>query len=333
MKIEDIWLELESDNSFRTGILFKRYSPSVLPDIYVALRAPEKLRCIAAHISRDNEPDVHNWNRLRDIKVEILPDDKDPSKSYLLFILLNNKHKDVFSVLSEDLIQNISQIVSETQVIKDLLNRLTKWQTLFEKLSQPGLAPESQRGLYGELFFLRKLLQREQNNNQCLKSWQVPSNKVQDFHHGEWAVEVKTTHSNNHQKIHISSERQLDTTIVTNLFLYHLSLDIRSDHGETLNQIVEWIENYLSEDALAFNLFKLKLFEVGYFALHKDIYEDSAYNIRHESIFRVIGDFPRISESQIRRGVGDVRYSIVISECSSYTVKEDELFNFITGKK
>ena len=65
-KIDTIWTELENDESFRSGILFKRYSAAVLPDVYVAIRAPEKLRCLAAHILNENAPDTQNWNNLKD---------------------------------------------------------------------------------------------------------------------------------------------------------------------------------------------------------------------------------------------------------------------------
>src|SRR5688572_8495008 len=175
-KIDTIWTELENDDSFRSGILFKRYSASVLPDVYVALRAPEKLRCIAAHIVKENVPDIQNWNKLKDIKVEILNDDRNPAKSYLLIMILNQQHKDIFSVLCEDLINQIAFILDEKLLIKDLLNRLAKWQTLFERLGQQGLTTEAQRGLFGELYFLRKFLSNSIDRNYCLSAWQVPSN-------------------------------------------------------------------------------------------------------------------------------------------------------------
>jgi len=157
-KIDTIWTELENDDSFRSGILFKRYAASVLPDVYVALRAPEKIRCLAAHIVRENAPDVQNWNKLKDIKVEILNDDRNPAKSYLLILILNQQHKDIFSVLCEDLINQVTSILDEKVLIKELLNRLAKWQTLFERLGQQGLTSEVQRGLFGELYFLRLFL-------------------------------------------------------------------------------------------------------------------------------------------------------------------------------
>lgn len=329
MKIDTIWSELENDDTFRSGILFKRFSASTMPDVYVALRAPEKLRCIAAHILRENQPDIELWNKFRDTKIEILSDDRNPEKSYLLIILLNREHKDIFSVLCEDLITRVSSIGEEKTLIKELLNRLSKWQTMFERLGQQGLTPEAQRGLYGELFFLRKLLRNTSDKAYPINSWQVPSNTVQDFHFSSWAVEVKTTHGNNHQKIHVSSERQLDDSIVPDIFLFHLSLDLRNNHGESLNDIVEWTENYLINDISELNSFRLKLFEVGYFDIHKPVYENTGYNIRQESIYKVKDNFPRIKESEVRHGVGDVKYSIVVADCSSYLTDQSQLFRTI----
>ncbi len=326
-KIEKIWAELENDNCFTSGLLLKRYSSTVLPNIYVALHAPEKERCLAVHISRNNGFNIKQWENYKDIKIEVFPDEKNKSKSFVLIILLNWKYKDVFSVLSEDLIFNISNIASERQTLNDILNRLVSWQNLFDKQREDGLSEELQIGLYGELYFLRKLLTLSGNNYHFLQTWQVPSNKAQDFHYNNWAVEVKSTHSNNPQKIQINSARQLDNSIVPDLFLYHLSLDIRNVKGETLNQIVDTIEDYLSNDLVSLNNFKLKLFEIGYFDIHKAKYDEKAYNLRNESIFQVKDDFPRILENQTRNGVGDVRYSILISECTPYRIEEGELFN------
>ncbi len=328
-KIDTIWTELEKDDSFRSGILFKRYAATVLPDVYVALRAPEKLRCLATHILKENDPEIQTWIKFKDIKVEVLHDDRNTAKSYLLILLLSQQYKDIFSVLCEDLINQVTSILDEKVLIKELLNRLAKWQTMFERLGQQGLTSEEQRGLYGEIYFLRKFISSSTDKYYCINSWQVPSNTVQDFHHGNWAVEVKTTHGNNHQKIHISSERQLDNSVVPNIFLFHISLDVRNNHGESLNDIVEWLENYLIHDVPELSLFRLKLFEVGYFDIQKQIYQNTGYNIRQESIYRVKVEFPRITENEIRHGVGDVRYSIVIADCLSFVVTETELFQSI----
>ena len=218
-KIENIWLGLESDNFNHSGLLYKRYSAEVLPDVFIALKAPENLRCIAFRLSIGFSFDENQWNKLKDIKIETLPDDRDKTKKFLLILLLNKQHKDIFSTLCEDLIFGVSQVITEQTLVEKLLERLAKWQSLFEKVGKQGLSDEAQRGLYGEIYFLRFFLNNTSDKNYCLKSWLGPEKSIQDFQYSNWAVEVKTTHGNNHQKIHITSERQLDDSIIADTAL------------------------------------------------------------------------------------------------------------------
>lgn len=328
-KIENIWLGLEGDNSSHSGLLYKRYSAEVLPDIFIALKAPEKLRCIAFRISTSFPFDITQWNKLRDIKIEILPDDRDKTKKFLLILLLNKQHKDIFSTLCEDLIFGVSEVSTEQTLVEKLLERLAKWQSLFEKVGKQGLSDEAQRGLYGEIYFLRFFLKNTSDKNYCLKSWLGPEKSIQDFQYSNWAVEVKTTHGNNHQKIHITSERQLDDSIIEKIFLYHLSLDVRVGNGESLNILIDEVSEILKENTMANNLFKLKLLESGYYEIHRPLYEERGYSIRQENLYRVSGNFPRITENKIPIGVGDVRYSIVLSESEEWRINHETLLGEI----
>jgi hypothetical protein len=328
-KIENIWLGLESDTSSHSGLLYKRYSAEILPDIFIALKAPEILRCIAFRISTVFPFDETQWNRLKDIKIETLTDEKDKSKKFLLILLLNKQHKDIFSTLCEDLIFGVSEMSTELTLVEKLLERLAKWQSLFEKIGKQGLSDEVQRGLYGEIYFLRFFLSSVSDKNYCVKSWLGPEKSIQDFQYSNWAVEVKTTHGNNHQKIHITSERQLDDTIIEKIFLYHLSLDVRIGNGESLNILIEDVSELLTDNTIGSNLFKLKLLESGYYDIHKPLYDERGYSIRQENLYRVSGNFPRITENKIPIGVGDVRYSIVLSESEEWRINHETLLEDI----
>lgn len=328
-KIDIIWSSIENETSTHSGLLYKRYSAEVLPDIFVALKSPEKLRCIAFRIRTNFSFDENQWNNLKDIKIETLPDERDNSKKFLLILLLNKQHKDIFSTLCEDLILEVSDVSSEQSLVEKLLERLDKWQSLFERVGKQGLSDEAQRGLYGEVYFLRLFLNKTEDKNYCLKSWLGPEKSVQDFQYSNWAVEVKTTHGNNHQKIHITSERQLDDSIIEKIFLFHLSLDIRTRNGESLNALIDEVIGLLKDNTAATNLFRLKLLEYGYFDNHKPQYEDKGYNIRQENIYKVSGNFPRITESIIPVGVGDVKYSIVLSESEEWRIDKEFLFSEI----
>ena len=106
-----------------------------------------------------------------------------------------------------------------------------------------------------------------------MNTWIGTAGEVRDFQMNNWALEVKTTHGNNHQKVQISSERQLDITHLDKLFLYHLSLEKVQESGETLNQIIASINTILEVDAIALNRFKSKLYEAGYFDQHFALYD------------------------------------------------------------
>ncbi len=328
-KIENIWLGLEGDTSSHSGLLYKRYSAEILPDVFIALKSPEKLRCIAFRISASFSFDENQWNKLKDIKIETLTDERDKTKKFLLILLLNKQHKDIFSTLCEDLIFGVSEVTTEQTLVEKLLERLAKWQSLFEKVGKQGLSDEAQRGLYGEIYFLRVFLNNTEARNNCLKSWLGPERAIQDFQYSNWAIEVKTTHGNNHQKIHISSERQLDNSIIEKIFLYHLSLDIRVGKGESLNGLIDEVLEMLNDRTIASNLFKLKLLEAGYYDIHRSLYVDRGYNIRQENLYRVTGSFPRITESQVPIGVGDVKYSIILSESEEWRIDQSTLFREI----
>ncbi|MBX2938588.1 MAG: PD-(D/E)XK motif protein [Ferruginibacter sp.] len=328
-KIENIWVGLESETSNHSGLLYKRYSAEVLPDVFIALKAPEKLRCIAFRISAAFPFYENQWNKLKDIKIETLPDERDKSKKFLLILLLNKQHKDIFSTLCEDLIFGVSDVSTEQTLVEKLLERLAKWQSLFEKVGKQGLSDEAQRGLYGEIYFLRFFLTNNSDKNYCIKSWLGPEKSIQDFQYSNWAVEVKTTHGNNHQKIHITSERQLDDSIIEKIFLFHLSLDVRVGNGESLNILIDAVSELLNDNTMASNLFKLKLLESGYYDIHKPLYDERGYTIRQVNIYRVTDNFPRITENQIPIGVGDVRYSIVLSESEEWRINHQTLLGEI----
>lgn len=325
-KIEKIWKELEDEQPLRNGLLYKRYSGAVKPDVYVAIKSPEKLRCIAAHLDANVELQLKSWDKFRDIKIQCLPDEKQPEKQFFMVLLLDNLHRDVFSILSEDLIEQISDVTRESELIKLLFLRIEKWRLLFEKMNQQGLSDEAQQGLYGELYFLRKFLQNISNTDYCINSWKGTEKSVQDFQFADWAVEIKTTHGKNQQKLHISNERQLDISFVPNIFLVHYSLEVRQNHGETLNDVVDDLLEILSDSSDAYNLFRLKLLEFGYFDNHRDIYVETGYSIRQENIYRITDDFPKITEAQIPSGVGDVRYSLIVSANDDWILSEEILF-------
>jgi len=261
----------------------------------------------------------------------MLLDDTTFVNSNLLIVelLYPNSH-DIFATLCENLIQSVIQINTEKKVICTVVNQLEKWKTLFEKSNSTSLTLPERHGLYGELHFLQKLLSRSDvTNYDALHTWVGVDNALRDFQGSNWAVEVKTTATNNPQKVIINGERQLDETLLENLYLSHLSVEVSNGNGQTLCQKVVEIREILENDIPALSLFNTKLFEVGYFDRHESNYHDQFYQVRNENFYKIENEFPRIKENELRNGVSDVKYSIILAMCGEYSVSENQFFDRI----
>lgn len=326
--IAELWQQLEGEKTL--GLVKRLYSSDIAFRIYATFQYPEVYYGVAFNFSNNIKIDISNFDNLKDLKVLLLDDISFVNTKLLVIELLYPTSKDVFAVLCENLIQSVIQINSEQKIIRTVINQLNKWKTLFDKSSSDGLSTEQQQGLFGELVFLQKcLLQQDANPLNVLKSWVGVDAALRDFQCSNWAVEVKTTATNNPQRVTINGERQLDETLLENLFLFHCSVEVSNGNGETLNQKIANIRSFLDSNIPALNVFNSKLFEVGYFDDHANKYEKRFYKIRSENYYKITDDFPRIKENELRSGVSGVRYDIILAMCDEYLITENQLLNTI----
>ena len=325
----EIWDNIAQSNE--KG-LFKRLIELENEEIYVyaTFQIPERYCGIAIAFDKSIRIDISPFSNLRDLNVSFTHDSTFTSKNLLFISLLEYQSRDVFSVLCSDLIYKISEHREEKKIVRIVINQLEKWRTLFERIRNGGLQPVEQQGLYGELTFLQKFISKSDNPNSVINTWVGVDKEIRDFQYGNWAVEVKTTAGNNHQRVAISSERQLDDTLIDFLYLYHLSLETSKGNGENLNQKVQSLRIMLAENSVALNSFNSKLLEAGYLDGHATFYEERCYAKRDENTYHVQDDFPRIKENEIRNGVGDVKYTIVLSHCDKFLISESQLFKSLS---
>ncbi|MEY3303781.1 MAG: hypothetical protein RLZZ139_2154, partial [Cyanobacteriota bacterium] len=247
MKIEIIWEELENQiKNHTSGYLTRRIFPDGNHDIYLAIEYPSRTRILMIYVDCTSieKSIVFPTSSGFEVRRMIFPED---NRIALQLILINNRYKDIFTALVQDIAENIAFIPVETDAVQMFANRLKRWQMFLEKHDLEGLSEEVQQGLYGELWFLRQLVIPHFGLS-SLHYWLGPEGANQDFSFEGCAVEVKTTVSQNPQKLSISNENQLDETRLNKLFLMHLSLDVRSN-GETLPEIVESLRAILGKDS------------------------------------------------------------------------------------
>ena len=299
----------------------------MMPELYLGLLTAEMQRCLLLRVHKGSIRSFQPDRDMKGLKMEIITDTQQPDFVFLNLVLLNQHAPEIFDILIQDIINTISPFTEERKIFKSFVERVETWRILFEKTGPEALSPEEQQGLYGELYFLRKwIINNSEDQEHCVNAWSGVDKDLRDFQTGGYAIEVKTTRGNNHQKVHIHGERQLDVSRLKALWLYHLSLEVQQRNGESLNQLTDSILKLLKENILALTAFKSRLLRGGYFTSHRVFYENTGYQLRQEMFYAVKDDFPRIEESMVPRGVGDVSYSIILSDCTAYIVSESSIF-------
>ena len=255
--------------------------------------------------------------------------DNPPNYLTIQLVLTDPQYKDIFITLVQDIVDHISLIVCEREAFEAFIVRLRRWQTFLEKHGIQGLSDIAQRGLFGELWCLKCLLLPRIGLQQGIYSWTGPEGTPQDFQLEGCNIEVKTTITKQPQKLEIANERQLDDTDIANLILLHISLSTSREQGIKLPTLVDEIRRSLSSVPLVKASFNTLLFEVGYLDIHAAFYMEKSYIVKECNYYKVENDFPRITETELINGIGDVRYSINISACQNFILKEETVISMI----
>lgn len=325
-RILDIWSILKSEK--RVGLVKRLYSAESKINVYGVYQYPEGYYGIALSFPNSIKFNLAPFASVSEPAVQIYEDGSFVDCMLLCTMIRNIEKINEFSYLCENVIQTILLEKTISDAVKTFGNTLLRWKNLFERAHGMGLSKEEQQGLYGELRFLKKCLESVSNSYYNIVQNYVGTNRsLRDFQGKDWAVEVKTTSSNNPQTLIINGERQLDDSMLDTMYLYHCSVEITNQTGETLPEIVKRIREILKDDVATYSLFNAKLFEVGYLDTQEHIYINRHYQFRKDRYYHVRDNFPRIRERELREGVGNVRYSISISSFESYGVSEQQVLS------
>ena len=301
------------------GLLVRRVAPHAAADLHVAVERPAGARVLLVRLPRQEAETAAVDLGCAGIEVRLYQlgagTHDDPGVGVRL---ADDGFADLFAPLAGDLVGHLAALPRAADAGPALIERLLRWRKLLERVGPDGLGQEAQRGLYGELRFMRDHLVPAVGAGRALDAWEGPGGADQDFQLGRVAVEAKTTVGRAPGQIAVSSERQLDTTGLDLLVLYYLALDARAGAGENLPAAVDSVRAALAGTPAARARFEERLIEAGFLEAHRHRYERTGYTVRSEAFFIVRDDFPRLTERDLPRGVGGVRYSISVAECARF---------------
>ena len=323
---DEVWAELNCDASTLggPGTLKRRIASSSACPLFLGIRQPGLKYAFILHVPRGIAPLPEALPQSRGFSYEVLVAG-DESSSGMLSVILSASdasYNDVFAAICEDLTTQLSPLNSDREIVREFVNRVQLWQIFFERQGGDGLSPEAQRGLYGELWFLKEFVLSERADETALACWRTEVQSQHDFQFGELSVEVKTSATRGLQALKINGEQQLDETLVDRLCLYYLSVAVIENSPATLPALVDEIRAQLAHGTAGQDRFNRMLLGRGYSDSQGQLYEQTGYSIRRSGILEVRDNFPRIRECDLRHGIGEVSYSIALDVALDYALDE-----------
>jgi hypothetical protein len=325
------WKMLGQSAAGPGGLLGVRLFPESPFNIFAALDQATGHRFL---LLKSSLPNLHPKTLLpsgRGFNVAFVTTPGDPEGANCLrFELTDLRHSDVFDVIGNDVLQHLLRASDDVKAFSTFVSRIGEWQHFLDQLPGDGLSEQAQQGLFGELWFLRRFMLPELDPRRAVGAWAGPRALAKDFQLAGLAFEVKASSAKQHTKFNVSSEVQLDPAGVHRLILYGLLLERLVAGGMSLPELVAAVRADLlkSSDTDASIGFSQLLLQSGYTEANAARYT-ARFAIRSEQFFDVRDDFPRIVDADLRQGVGDVRYSILLSECERYAVAEETVRNLI----
>jgi hypothetical protein len=245
------------------------------------------------------------------------------SDTYLALRLRDAGSADVFSALAEVLVLRVAKAPTESEAVLELFGGLRQWQ-VFLAAAREGLTVESQRGLFGELMVLGRLLVPGLGPRRAVEGWKGFALANQDFQFPSGAIEVKTTAAVAPKTVRVSTERQLDETGVGELFLHVVIVDDRevastgNVPGQTLAELVAETRRSVEGDAAVRATLDDGLVQAGWLDAAAAKYDGRRLTVRRQITFHVGPAFPRIIERTLPAGVANASYDLDLNACAPF---------------
>ena len=329
---ENDWLQLEASPGTH-GLSSRLVDPHATHDLYLLVRQPEQRRILSLRTQQTMAEQamhvIRQLPRTGGLELEFIA--SGPGRSELHVSLIAVELREVFNALVNDMISAAAQTSDGRDAILAIVGRFEHWRRLLAAVSAEGLLPEWRRGLAGELVVLRDTVLPAVGVAGTVAAWTGPTGAPQDYQLPGGAIEVKTTAAKQPQTLVITNERELDDTGVQALLLVHLSVDERQGgDGYSLNRIVDDIRGLLGAGP-AHGRFEELLIRAGYLPAHRTLYDEPRYTVRDMHLWHVAGDFPRITEAELRPGVGDCRYRIATVGLDNYSATHEVIDRVLKG--
>ncbi|NJM12226.1 MAG: PD-(D/E)XK motif protein [Synechococcaceae cyanobacterium SM1_2_3] len=237
-------------------------------------------------------------------------DSTDPDRVWFGLVRQPAGDSEMFTLMAADMISTLHAAsgLDEGAIFRLFLERIRAWQNFMRRGRDGLLSAEAELGLHGELILLALLLDAGLNSLAAVEAWRGPLHGLHDFETTTWAIEVKTTASEQGFPVKIQSLEQLDSRLEEPLYLagLHLSADME---GLNLSRRVEEVRLRLRNDPAVLHTFNTLLLHTGYADALADRYPRCFVHDRSR-LLRVDDHFPSLTRHNVPHEISTVRYEI-----------------------
>jgi hypothetical protein len=319
-----IWNSINTEsqsNTVQTQIARRIPSKGVYP-VFLATDFKKGVRLLYIKLDSDHDLITESLPRFRglEISLAITSIGQFKNEEFLKFTQSIPNTDNIFELVISDICDKIIQIQNKRNLNAILTKVVNEWKIFFEKQENEILSISAQKGLVGELHFLKDYLFNKYSFAESVFYWTGAERTNHDFQIINSAVEVKTTSSKQHKKFTISSERQLDSTGLEHLYLSLFAINLHSNMpNRTLPALIFEIYKRIQDDPIALFQFQIKLAKYGYNETLSEKYT-IGFTIFEMKFFEVTEGFPRLLQKNLPDGVGDLKYSVIVAACTPFEI-------------
>lgn len=316
-----IW-EIQKLNSSKTNLILERVQLNSAVNVYISTVLSTGQRALLIEFTDHALISRQNFKKFKG--VEIKPLRWDENKIALSIILLDEELFDVFSLFADDIIHELNNTTTENDAIISINSQIKKWRKLFTSINS-GLSIEELMGLFGEIDFIEKMIEKNKYPSNIIEAWKGPDSYIFDFlfEDANKAFEVKTI---NHDKeeINITNEYQLDGTGLDSVYLFLLKVHLNKHVGISLPKKIENLKKKLDENTM--QKVNDKLLQVGFYLDEVHLYEDLFFEVYDISFYDIQKGFPRITpHNKPNKGLKKISYSISLADCMGFKVNFNDI--------
>jgi hypothetical protein len=246
-------------------------------------------------------------------------------KNFLVISQIVEDSEEIFETVLQNLVDHIL-IKEELSLYTVVYKVLDRWHNFFKRKWDSKLTLEEEIGLFGELYYINKWLDFFPHEPPLIiKDWKGPLKNRIDFVTKNSGVEIKAVTPKIRDEIKISNEKQLEINpVIDTLFLYILKVEVNESTGNSLQNMIETIEEQLVGRAPSLAVkFKDLLLEVGVISGEYD----RNYFFVHDELGYIVKDgFPKLTSKNLPIGINNVSYSIDLSHCNRFKIPLEDVF-------